>query len=831
MHCMVDVAAQGGATAGDFVKNINELWIRSPVEMGADKFLMRVAVLSWTCNDVATWNTGKSGRFKAKQVTPEMRQAAEQLRRSLERYPVGIIIGPGLSTQWNLEEGWTTGSDELLDILKPAHFHCWASNNLWSAMERAEDGWHGAAHAANEQLVARHIARAIDYIVSAHYLLKAFQAFGMDGDRYGDPHLEERVSEPELLAKMAVDWEGLQLSAVEPTEQAMAQVQAEKKVAVAKELREDRPETKGIALLRSAIAPAQAEAAAEPEEGYQEKQAADLWYANNAWIDGFVGRGTAPPVTKDAVWTAVTELFDRKRWIEPREWNAIQSASRFYGRMLRHGENDAWAPDVDEDGSMSSELAFNVGIVCGKMNKKQLPSDLYTCFKLQQKDINRARFHVLVRDPTTVEINDVNARKYMINVGPLGGKLLLRIRTVQGHSGVRATQMTRVNQRLVPKVEYPALLMHSTNVALLQSISLRGLIPGGLTRQRVDVFMANALEFSHKVYFDKPFAPRVWKDPVHDVHMRKESDVVVFIPGTLLCQIEDFVLFHSSDTGDYVTPCTIPAKCIVSARRRDDGDLEHENPESLHRSALNEYPAEYWFAMGRDAADKEPVPPLPPPAAEPSPEKEPSPPPQKARGSADPMTPRDGSSRATGAGTPRIVLQEAPRHATEKSVDKPQPKTPPVPPKRVAEPDAPVKDKRRNKIPSEPRDEQEEEDTFQPDWSRDESKTFKDADDVFTVKEEKLIDGQRQITERKARFCKFCQTEVVATLKTCPNCAERADGTPNKSTADSVGAVARILKPTISKWLDRGGRSAAGNMRDDYKRTHIRQRAGQIPAR
>ena len=72
--------------------------------------------------------------------------------------------------------------------------------------------------------------------------------------------------------------------------------------------------------------------------------------------------------------------------------------------------------------------------------------------------------------------------------------------------------MTRINQRLVPKVEYPALLMHSTNVALLQSISLRGLIPGGLTRQRVDVFMANALEFSHKLYFDKPYAPRVWKD-------------------------------------------------------------------------------------------------------------------------------------------------------------------------------------------------------------------------------------------------------------------------------------------------------------------------------
>ena len=92
--------------------------------MGADKFIPRVCMLSWTCNDVATWNKGKSGKLKAKQVTQEMREAAQRLRRSLERYPIGIVIGPGASTQWNLEDGWTVGSDELLEILKPAHFHC-----------------------------------------------------------------------------------------------------------------------------------------------------------------------------------------------------------------------------------------------------------------------------------------------------------------------------------------------------------------------------------------------------------------------------------------------------------------------------------------------------------------------------------------------------------------------------------------------------------------------------------------------------------------------------------------------------------------------------------
>ena len=73
--------------------------------------------------------------------------------------------------------------------------------------------------------------------------------------------------------------------------------------------------------------------------------------------------------------------------------------------------------------------------------------------------------------------------------------------------------------------------------------------------------MRNACEFSHNLYFGNPFAKRrVWKDPEDEDHMRKDSDVIIFIPGTLLCQVEGFVLFYSSDTGDYVTPCTIPRR-------------------------------------------------------------------------------------------------------------------------------------------------------------------------------------------------------------------------------------------------------------------------------
>ena len=374
--------------------------------------------------------------------------------------------------------------------------------------------------------------------------------------------------------------------------------------------------------------------------------------------------------------------------------------------MLRHGENASWVPERDKVGAISAELAFNVGILCGKMYKEQSPSDLYGFCILEQKDINRPRFHVLVREPSRTELNDVSARKYMIIGGPLNGKLLLRIRSVQGHSGARAQHMTRINHKFVPNVEFPTLLMHSTKISLLESIGRHGLMPGGLTRGRVDVFMSNAEDFAHSVYFDKIYAPLVWKDPVRDVHMRVSSDVVLFIPGALLSQEDDFVLWQSLDTGDYMTPCTIPANCLITGRRRDNGDIEHVLPEQVHKSALIENPACYWFATGKEAdqhgKNKAPIPPLPPPVAEPSPS--PVRASERARGSTDPMTPRDDCSRATGAGTPKVILKEAPRNKTE---------LPPVPPERVAEHN--LKQESKNKIPtSESKDEPEEEEPFQP---------------------------------------------------------------------------------------------------------------------
>ena len=81
------------------------------------------------------------------------------------------------------------------------------------------------------------------------------------------------------------------------------------------------------------------------------------------------------------------------------------------------------------------------------------------------------------------------------------------------------------------------------------------------------------------------------------------------------------------------------------------------------------------------------------------------------------------------------------------------------------------------------------------------------------MKDELLIEGERRIVERKARFSKTCRSEVTASLTVCPECAERPDGTPDQDAANSIGALARILRPTVSKWLDRGNRSAAGDMR------------------
>ena len=84
--------------------------------------------------------------------------------------------------------------------------------------------------------------------------------------------------------------------------------------------------------------------------------------------------------------------------------------------------------------------------------------------------------------------------------------------------------------------------------------------------------------------------------------------------------------------------------------------MEHLEPKDVHRSALNKYPALYWFATGKRAEDE-------PTAADPALSSAPVQPvtkESKARGSADPLTPRSDSSREIGAGGERIFLKGEP---------------------------------------------------------------------------------------------------------------------------------------------------------------------------
>ena len=51
--------------------------------------------------------------------------------------------------------------------------------------------------------------------------------------------------------------------------------------------------------------------------------------------------------------------------------------------MLRHGENDRWAPERDGEQSICLELAFNAAVTRRVLSDTCVPSDVYTCLKLQ----------------------------------------------------------------------------------------------------------------------------------------------------------------------------------------------------------------------------------------------------------------------------------------------------------------------------------------------------------------------------------------------------------------------------------------------------------------
>jgi hypothetical protein len=232
--------------------------------------------------------------------------------------------------------------------------------------------------------------------------------------------------------------------------------------------------------------------------------------------------------------------------------------------------------------------------------------------------------------------------------------------------------------------------------------------------------MRSATEFAYDLMYPKKlFSPKVeWKDPVATDHMRTESDVVIFISGKLLAKLEDFKLYVSGDTGDYVTPYVIPPACLVSARRRLDGFNELEAPEVLEKSMLHEHPPEFFVATGQNCAEE-----LLPSTWKAKSRRQHSPP-QRARGSADPE-PRDNSSRGSGAAPPRLRLKEAPWHKPRKESPSQSPRGAPdltsKPQNEVSgstreaeipdlDPDSLAKDNKKTyKIPRPPKDEQPDE--------------------------------------------------------------------------------------------------------------------------
>ncbi len=147
------------------------------------------------------------------------------------------------------------------------------------------------------------------------------------------------------------------------------------------------------------------------------------------------------------------------------------------------------------DRSITAEVAFNMLVFRQNMKVGQAPCDMYDASKLKAKDAGRPRFHVLLREPSPEEVMHPIANLYTIKKGPLVRKLMIRIRTVQGHSGARKAAADRIGQRMMPKTEYPLLLMHSTLEKCTDQFKQQGLPPGGYLRLRNDKYLVDPSQF------------------------------------------------------------------------------------------------------------------------------------------------------------------------------------------------------------------------------------------------------------------------------------------------------------------------------------------------
>ena len=136
VNISLDMCVEGATTCQGLARLTDEVWPRAPVKTEPYPVL-RVAVVSWCCNDHSTFEKQGGGRYKCKPSTNEMRAAANSLRDRLDRYDAGIVLGPGSADTWNIDSSWGTGAKELLELMLPFKFHVWQSARV---LERRGEG-------------------------------------------------------------------------------------------------------------------------------------------------------------------------------------------------------------------------------------------------------------------------------------------------------------------------------------------------------------------------------------------------------------------------------------------------------------------------------------------------------------------------------------------------------------------------------------------------------------------------------------------------------------------------------------------------------------------
>jgi hypothetical protein len=81
-----------------------------------------------------------------------------------------------------------------------------------------------------------------------------------------------------------------------------------------------------------------------------------------------------------------------------------------------------------------------------------------------------------------------------------------------------------------------------------------------------------------------------WKDPVHDLHMRTKSDIVMICSEILMYE-DNVTIWQSNGTEDYLTPDIVNRGCLLSVRTRESGGIMYLDKAAVIKSGLEDHPA------------------------------------------------------------------------------------------------------------------------------------------------------------------------------------------------------------------------------------------------